>query len=159
MPSIYYLVLFLCILKPETFSPLHILYLLAKYEELYAFSYNPKQNESEQVKGWQLIDLAEEYKRMGVPNAYWQLSDANRDYKVSVMETRSALNLFLLYPLMRPTENSLMLWNHLPCSVSKNLQVERVNSLISVQSHNILIEVLPKASLKEYVCMDSLGLF
>lgn len=88
---------------------MHILYLLAKYEELYAFSYNPKQNESEQVKGWQLIDLAEEYKRMGVPNAYWQLSDANRDYKVSVMETRSALNLFLLYPLMRPTENSLML--------------------------------------------------
>ncbi|XP_021234893.1 myotubularin-related protein 6 isoform X1 [Numida meleagris] len=54
----------------------------AKYEELYAFSYNPKQNESEQVKGWQLIDLAEEYKRMGVPNDYWQLSDANRDYKI-----------------------------------------------------------------------------
>ncbi|XP_059685211.1 myotubularin-related protein 6 isoform X5 [Gavia stellata] len=54
----------------------------AKYEELYAFSYNPKQNESEQVKGWQLIDLAEEYQRMGVPNANWQLSDANRDYKI-----------------------------------------------------------------------------
>ncbi|KAM6316936.1 phosphatidylinositol-3,5-bisphosphate 3-phosphatase MTMR6 isoform 3-T3 [Aegotheles albertisi] len=54
----------------------------AKYEELYAFSYNPKQNESEQVKGWQLIDLAEEYKRMGVPNDNWQLSDANRDYKI-----------------------------------------------------------------------------
>ncbi|KAM4905652.1 phosphatidylinositol-3,5-bisphosphate 3-phosphatase MTMR6 isoform 2-T2 [Sylvia borin] len=54
----------------------------AKYEELYAFSYNPKQNESEQVKGWQLIDLAEEYRRMGVPNDYWQLSDANRDYKI-----------------------------------------------------------------------------
>lgn len=110
MSSIYYLVLLLWILKPETFSSLHILYLLAKYEELYAFSYNPKQNESEQVKGWQLIDLAEEYKRMGVPNDYWQLSDANRDYKVSVvMETRSALHLFLI----RPIENSLMLWNHL----------------------------------------------
>lgn len=74
--------------------------LLAKYEELYAFSYNPKQNESQQVKGWQLIDLAEEYKRMGVPNDYWQLSDANRDYKVSVvMETGFALHLFVLYPL------------------------------------------------------------
>lgn len=92
-------------MKPETFSPLHILYLSAKYEELYAFSYNPKQNESEQVKGWQLIDVAEEYKRMGVPNAYWQLSDANRDYKVSVKETHSALRLFL----MRPIENSLIL--------------------------------------------------
>lgn len=85
---------------PETFSPIYIFYLLAKYEELYAFSYNPKQNESEQVKGWQLIDLAEEYRRMGVPNDYWQLSDANRDYKVSVvMETLSALHLFLVRPI------------------------------------------------------------
>lgn len=75
-------------------------HLLAKYEELYAFSYNPKQNESEQVKGWQLIDLSEEYKRMGVPNDYWQLSDANRDYKVSVVvETCFALHLLMLYPL------------------------------------------------------------
>ena len=30
-----------------------------------------------------LIDLAEEYKRMGLPNDYWQLSDVNRDYRVS----------------------------------------------------------------------------
>lgn len=87
-----------------------ILYFLAKYEELYAFSYNPKQNESEQVKGWQLIDLAEEYKRMGVPNANWQLSDANRDYKVSVvMEACFALHLFLLYPLTLVLQNSLIL--------------------------------------------------
>ncbi|KAG8520288.1 Myotubularin-related protein 6 [Galemys pyrenaicus] len=54
----------------------------AKYEDLYAFSYNPKQNDSERLQGWQLIDLAEEYKRMGVPNSNWHLSDANREYKV-----------------------------------------------------------------------------
>ncbi|KAJ7320200.1 hypothetical protein JRQ81_019711 [Phrynocephalus forsythii] len=54
----------------------------ARYDELYAFSYNPKQNEAERVRGWQLIDLAEEYKRMGVPNSDWHLSDANRDYKI-----------------------------------------------------------------------------
>ncbi|XP_032960642.1 myotubularin-related protein 6 isoform X2 [Rhinolophus ferrumequinum] len=54
----------------------------AKYEDLYAFSYNPKQNDSERLRGWQLIDLAQEYKRMGVPNSNWQLSDANRDYKI-----------------------------------------------------------------------------
>uniref|UniRef100_A0ABI7ZQH3 Myotubularin phosphatase domain-containing protein n=1 Tax=Felis catus TaxID=9685 RepID=A0ABI7ZQH3_FELCA len=54
----------------------------AKYEDLYAFSYNPKQNDSERLRGWQLIDLAEEYKRMGVPNSNWQLSDANREYKI-----------------------------------------------------------------------------
>ncbi|XP_006832013.1 PREDICTED: myotubularin-related protein 6 [Chrysochloris asiatica] len=54
----------------------------AKYEDLYAFSYNPKQNDSERLRGWQLINLAEEYKRMGVPNSHWQLSDANREYKI-----------------------------------------------------------------------------
>ncbi|XP_069323525.1 phosphatidylinositol-3,5-bisphosphate 3-phosphatase MTMR6 [Eulemur rufifrons] len=54
----------------------------AKYEDLYAFSYNPKQNDSERLQGWQLLDLAEEYKRMGVPNSHWQLSDANREYKI-----------------------------------------------------------------------------
>ncbi|KAK2112593.1 Myotubularin- protein 6 [Saguinus oedipus] len=53
-----------------------------KYEDLYAFSYNPKQNDSERLQGWQLIDLAEEYKRMGVPNSHWELSDANREYKI-----------------------------------------------------------------------------
>lgn len=74
--------LYQCIFRGSSLQSLIFPYLLAKYEELYAFSYNPKQNESEQVKGWQLIDLAEEYKRMGVPNDYWQLSDANRDYKV-----------------------------------------------------------------------------
>jgi myotubularin-related protein 6/7/8 len=62
---------------------LTFLYSVAKYEDLYAFSYNPKQNDSERLQGWQLIDLAEEYKRMGVPNSHWQLSHANREYKVT----------------------------------------------------------------------------
>ncbi|XP_075707770.1 phosphatidylinositol-3,5-bisphosphate 3-phosphatase MTMR6 isoform X2 [Rhinoderma darwinii] len=53
-----------------------------RYDDLYAFSYNPKQKEAERVLGWQCVDLKEEYKRMGVPNAYWQLSDVNRGYKV-----------------------------------------------------------------------------
>ncbi|MEE6472646.1 hypothetical protein FKM82_009677 [Ascaphus truei] len=53
-----------------------------RYEDLYAFSYNPKQKESERVVGWQHIDLKAEYQRMGVPNSHWQLSDVNRDYKV-----------------------------------------------------------------------------
>lgn len=149
MSSICYLVLLLWILKPETFSPLHILYLSAKYEELYAFSYNPKQNESEQVKGWQLIDLAEEYKRMGVPNAYWQLSDANRDYKVSVKETHSSLRLFL----MRPIENSLILWDHLACNITG-----RVNSLISqLPNWSFSQGLIERACVHE--CVGSLGLF
>ncbi|KFO34346.1 Myotubularin-related protein 7 [Fukomys damarensis] len=53
-----------------------------KYEELYCFSFNPKLDKEEREQGWMLIDLSEEYKRMGLPNNYWQLSDVNRDYRV-----------------------------------------------------------------------------
>ena len=69
--------------KKFAFERLCIFCVAAKYEDLYAFSYNPQQNESERQRGWQLLDLAEEYKRMGLPNSNWQLSDANRDYKVT----------------------------------------------------------------------------
>lgn len=54
----------------------------ASYDELYAFSYNPKQNDQQREEGWQVIDLAAEYERMGVPCDQWQLTDVNRDYKV-----------------------------------------------------------------------------
>ncbi|KAG7260910.1 hypothetical protein CRUP_031906 [Coryphaenoides rupestris] len=49
--------------------------------ELYAFSYNPKQNDQQREEGWQLIDLGAEYERMGVPCDQWQLTDVNRDFK------------------------------------------------------------------------------
>uniref|UniRef100_A0A8C7KN70 Myotubularin related protein 6 n=1 Tax=Oncorhynchus kisutch TaxID=8019 RepID=A0A8C7KN70_ONCKI len=52
------------------------------YDELYAFSYNPKQNEQQREEGWQLIDLGAEFERMGVPCDRWQLTDVNRDYKI-----------------------------------------------------------------------------
>ncbi|KAM9320962.1 phosphatidylinositol-3,5-bisphosphate 3-phosphatase MTMR6 [Gastrophryne carolinensis] len=53
-----------------------------RYSDLYAFSYNPKQNETQRISGWQCIDLKVEYQRMGVPNSCWHLSDVNREYKV-----------------------------------------------------------------------------
>ncbi|XP_055652877.1 myotubularin-related protein 7 isoform X3 [Falco peregrinus] len=53
-----------------------------KYEELYCFSFNPKLDKEEREQGWKLIDLNEEYNRMGIPNNYWQISDVNRDYGV-----------------------------------------------------------------------------
>lgn len=59
-----------------------------KYEELYCFSFNPKLDKEEREQGWMLIDLGEEYKRMGLPSNYWQLSDVNRDYRVSVGASR-----------------------------------------------------------------------
>lgn len=52
------------------------------YDELYAFSYNPKQNDQQREEGWQLIDLAAEFERMGVPCDQWQMTDVNREYKV-----------------------------------------------------------------------------
>ena len=52
------------------------------YEELYAFSYNPQQNDQQREEGWQLIGLGAEFERMGVPCDQWQLTDVNRDYKV-----------------------------------------------------------------------------
>ncbi|XP_074240060.1 phosphatidylinositol-3-phosphate phosphatase MTMR7 isoform X2 [Saimiri boliviensis] len=53
-----------------------------KYEELYCFSFNPMLDKEEREQGWVLINLSEEYKRMGLPNNYWQLSDVNREYRV-----------------------------------------------------------------------------
>ncbi|GAB0188498.1 myotubularin-related protein 7 [Grus japonensis] len=53
-----------------------------KYEELYCFSFNPKLDKEEREQGWKLVNLHEEYNRMGIPNNYWQISDVNRDYGV-----------------------------------------------------------------------------
>lgn len=61
---------------------MYFLYFSVHYEELYAFSYNPKQNDQQREEGWQLIDLGAEFERMGVPNDQWQHTDVNRDYKV-----------------------------------------------------------------------------
>uniref|UniRef100_A0A4W3IIZ3 Myotubularin related protein 6 n=1 Tax=Callorhinchus milii TaxID=7868 RepID=A0A4W3IIZ3_CALMI len=52
------------------------------FDDLCAFSYNPKQTEQKRVMGWNLINLNDEYQRMGVPNNIWQLTDVNRNYKI-----------------------------------------------------------------------------
>ncbi|XP_040262420.1 myotubularin-related protein 8 [Bufo bufo] len=53
-----------------------------QYEDLYAFSYNPKFHQDERLMEWKLIDLKLEYTRMGIPNTHWVLSDINKDFKV-----------------------------------------------------------------------------
>lgn len=53
-----------------------------KPEELYAFSYNPKMSKENREIGWKLIDLKVDYQRMGIPNDYWEITDANKDYEV-----------------------------------------------------------------------------
>ncbi|XP_030432221.1 myotubularin-related protein 8 isoform X5 [Gopherus evgoodei] len=53
-----------------------------KPEELYAFSYNPKMPKDSREIGWKLIDLKVDYQRMGIPNDFWEITDANKDYEV-----------------------------------------------------------------------------
>ncbi|XP_036380158.1 myotubularin-related protein 8 [Megalops cyprinoides] len=54
----------------------------AKEEELYAFLYNPKQNETDRKVGWGTVDLKMEFKRMGLPNDFWELTDLNKNYGI-----------------------------------------------------------------------------
>uniref|UniRef100_A0A4W5LRL6 Myotubularin related protein 8 n=1 Tax=Hucho hucho TaxID=62062 RepID=A0A4W5LRL6_9TELE len=53
-----------------------------KVEELYAFLYNPKQDEDERRNGWGFIDSAMDFKRMGLPNEVWEMTDLNKNYEL-----------------------------------------------------------------------------
>ncbi|XP_069066645.1 myotubularin-related protein 8 isoform X2 [Pleurodeles waltl] len=52
------------------------------HEDLYAFSYNPKFYPEEREEGWKLIDVKEDFSRMGIPNEHWQITDVNKGYEV-----------------------------------------------------------------------------
>ncbi|KPP78323.1 myotubularin-related protein 8-like, partial [Scleropages formosus] len=54
----------------------------AKHEELYAFLYNPKQDENDRRIGWATVDLKMEYERMGLPNDLWEMTDLNKNYGI-----------------------------------------------------------------------------
>uniref|UniRef100_A0A4X1TF23 Myotubularin phosphatase domain-containing protein n=1 Tax=Sus scrofa TaxID=9823 RepID=A0A4X1TF23_PIG len=51
-------------------------------EDLYAFSYNPKSSKKMRERGWRLIDPISDFGRMGIPNRYWAITDANRNYEI-----------------------------------------------------------------------------
>lgn len=73
--------MFVCVLLGFLVSNF-LLLCVVSYEEVYAFSYNPKQNDQQREEGWQIIDLGAEFERMGVPCDQWQLTNVNIDYKV-----------------------------------------------------------------------------
>lgn len=54
-------------------------------EDLYAFSYNPKFSKDMRENGWKLIDQTSDFGRMGIPNRYWTITDANRNYEVILL--------------------------------------------------------------------------
>lgn len=35
--------------------------------------------------GWKLIDQRSDFGRMGIPNRYWTITDANRNYEVILL--------------------------------------------------------------------------
>ncbi|KAG1958239.1 myotubularin-related protein 8 [Pimephales promelas] len=54
-----------------------------KEGELYAFLYNPHQNEEDgRRRGWEFISLANDFSRMGLSNEYWEISHLNKNYKI-----------------------------------------------------------------------------
>ncbi|KAM5290345.1 phosphatidylinositol-3,5-bisphosphate 3-phosphatase MTMR8 [Glossophaga mutica] len=54
----------------------------ALFEDLYAFFYNPKSTKEMRENGWKLIDPISDFGRMGIPNRYWTITDANRNYEI-----------------------------------------------------------------------------
>ncbi|XP_069749058.1 phosphatidylinositol-3,5-bisphosphate 3-phosphatase MTMR8 isoform X2 [Narcine bancroftii] len=71
-----------------------------EYEELYAFSYNPKQKEMDRGIGWKMIDLRKEFQRMGVPNEHWEETDVNKNYETC---NTYAANLYVPREVTKPT--------------------------------------------------------
>ncbi|XP_048851808.1 myotubularin-related protein 7b isoform X1 [Brienomyrus brachyistius] len=53
-----------------------------RYTELYCFAFNPNLDAEAREESWNFIDLKAEFVRMGLPNSLWQMSTANREYRV-----------------------------------------------------------------------------
>jgi myotubularin-related protein 6/7/8 len=53
-----------------------------KISALYCFNYNPRNEELTKSSGWELFKLENEFKRMRVPNEYWQLTNINENYEL-----------------------------------------------------------------------------
>ncbi|KAM9180340.1 LOW QUALITY PROTEIN: phosphatidylinositol-3,5-bisphosphate 3-phosphatase MTMR8 [Dugong dugon] len=49
-------------------------------EDLHAFSYNPYSKEMRE--NWKLIDPISDFGCMGIPNRYWTITDADRNYEI-----------------------------------------------------------------------------
>ncbi|XP_061408417.1 myotubularin-related protein 6-like [Lethenteron reissneri] len=54
----------------------------AHHRDLFAFSYSPRVRATDREEGWTLLDLRSEFRRMGVPNKHWKLTDINANYEV-----------------------------------------------------------------------------
>ena len=53
-------------------------------EQLYAFSYDPRDEKFTKSTGWVLYDPRLEFSRMEIPPNTWAISDINDGYKVHI---------------------------------------------------------------------------
>lgn len=60
--------------------------LVDSLEQLYAFSYNPRDDKISSSAGWVLYDPRLEFSRMEITSDTWQASDLNQEYKVCIYE-------------------------------------------------------------------------
>ncbi|XP_067580500.1 myotubularin-related protein 8 isoform X3 [Pseudorca crassidens] len=74
----------------EVYIPLLKLSQPELHEDLYAFSYNPKSSKEMRENGLKLIDPISDFGRLGLPNRYWTITDANRNYELNAMANRAA---------------------------------------------------------------------
>ncbi|XP_043246559.1 myotubularin-related protein 8-like [Amphibalanus amphitrite] len=51
-------------------------------QDLYCFQYTPRSTELRQEEGWNIYNLRDDFRRMGVPNSAWTLTDINESYEV-----------------------------------------------------------------------------
>ena len=51
-----------------------------KTEELYAFSYNPREDQLTQQEGWDLFGLNNQFLQMGLPTRFWKISRINNEF-------------------------------------------------------------------------------
>ena len=55
------------------------LHFVVKMDELYAFSYNPREDQL-QSDGWDLFSLNNDYLQMGLPTRFWKISRINNEF-------------------------------------------------------------------------------
>ncbi|XP_067580499.1 myotubularin-related protein 8 isoform X2 [Pseudorca crassidens] len=75
----------------EVYIPLLKLSQPELHEDLYAFSYNPKSSKEMRENGLKLIDPISDFGRLGLPNRYWTITDANRNYEAVKVEKTNVL--------------------------------------------------------------------
>jgi len=64
----------------DLYSSLKKLSKPVKLTDLYAFSYNPREQQLRQDEGWKVFDVRKDFEQMGLPTLHWKISNINKDF-------------------------------------------------------------------------------